>query len=133
MAVGMKNFSKTFVWILMGLIMFSLVGFGAVSFSGSNTAVATVGDQEVSVEDYYREMQREQRALQAQTGQLFPMSQLAALGMDRQVLGRLVSIAAIDNEVDQLGISIGDENLLKEIVEIPSFQGINGEFDRESY
>ena len=133
MAVGMKNFSKTFVWILMGLIMFSLVGFGAVSFSGSNTAVATVGDQEVSVEDYYREMQREQRALQAQTGQLFPMSQLAALGMDRQVLGRLVSIAAIDNEVDQLGISIGDENLLKEIVEIPSFQGISGEFDRESY
>jgi peptidyl-prolyl cis-trans isomerase D len=129
----MKNFSKTFVWILMGLIMFSLVGFGAVSFSGSNTAVATVGDQEVSVEDYFREMQREQRALQAQTGQLFPMSQLAALGMDRQVLGRLVSIAAIDNEVDQLGISIGDENLLKEIVEIPSFQGINGEFDRESY
>ena len=61
MAVGMKNFSKTFVWILMGLIMFSLVGFGAVSFSGSNTAVATVGDQEVSVEDYYREMQREQQ------------------------------------------------------------------------
>lgn len=133
MAVGMKHLSKTFVWILMGLIMFGLVGFGAVSFSGSNTAVATVGDQEISVEDYYREMQREQRALQAQTGQLIPMSQLAAMGMDRQVLGRLVSIAAIDNEVEQLGISIGDENLLKEIVEIPSFQGINGEFDRESY
>ena len=133
MAAGMKHLSKTFVWILMGLIMLSLVGFGAISFTGSNSSVATVGDQEISIEDYYREMQREQRALQAQTGQLIPMSQLAALGMDRQVLSRLVSIAAIDNEVEQLGISIGDENLLKEIVEIPSFQGINGEFDRESY
>ncbi|NRB18521.1 MAG: SurA N-terminal domain-containing protein [Rhodobacteraceae bacterium] len=133
MAVGMKHLSKTFVWILMGMIMFGLVGFGAVSFSGSNTAVATVGDRDITVEEYYRAMQREQRALQAQTGQLIPMSQLAALGIDRQVLGRLVSIAAIDNEVGQLGISIGDENLLKEIVEIPSFQGLSGEFDRESY
>ncbi|WIY24915.1 peptidylprolyl isomerase [Parasedimentitalea psychrophila] len=133
MAVGMKHLSKTFVWILMGMIMFGLVGFGAVSFSGSNTAVATVGDREITVEEYYRAMQREQRALQAQTGQLIPMAQLAALGVDRQVLGRLVSVAAIDNEVGQLGISIGDENLLKEIVEVPSFQGLSGEFDRESY
>lgn len=133
MAAGMKHLSKTFVWILMGLIMFGLVGVGAVSFSGGSSAVATVGDQEISVQDYFRELQREQRAFQAQTGQVIPMAQLAALGMDQQVLGRLVSIAAIDNEVDQLGISIGDENLLKEIVEVPSFQGINGEFDRETY
>lgn len=133
MAVGMKHLSKTFVWILMGLIMFGLVGFGAVSFSGSATAVATVGQQEISVQNYFRELQREQRAFQAQTGQVIPMSQLAALGVDRQVLARLISLAAIDNEVDQLGISIGDENLLKEIVEISSFQGIDGEFDRDAY
>lgn len=133
MAVGMKHLSKTFVWILMGLLMLGLAGFGAVSFSGSATAVATVGNQEISVQTYFRELQREQQALQRQTGQFFPMSQLAALGMDRQVLSRLVSIAAIDNEVNQLGISIGDENLLQEIIEIPNFQGINGEFDRDAY
>ena len=133
MAVGMKHLSKTFVWILMGLIMFGLVGFGAVSFTGSNAPVASVGNQEISMQEYYLALQREQRALQAQTGQLIPMAQLAALGMDRQVLNQLVLVAAIDNEVEQLGISIGDENLLKEIVEIPSFQGISGEFDRESY
>ena len=133
MAAGMKHLSKTFVWILMGLIMLSLVGFGAVSFTGSATSVASVGEEEISIQNYYRELQREQQALQAQTGQYIPMSQMAALGMDRMVLNRLISIAAIDNEVNQLGISIGDENLLKEIVEIPSFQGLNGEFDRQSY
>ncbi|TLP56768.1 peptidylprolyl isomerase [Parasedimentitalea maritima] len=133
MAAGMKHLSKTFVWILMGLIMLSLVGFGAVNFSGSASSVATVGNQEISVQNFYRELQREQQALQAQTGQFIPLSQLSALGMDQQVLSRLISIAAIDNEVDQLGISIGDENLLKEITEIPSFQGSSGEFNRDTY
>lgn len=133
MATGAKQLSRTFVWILMGMLIVGLAGFGAVNFSGSVTSVALVGDEEVSVDAYMRELQREQRALQAQSGQAMSISQMAAFGLDRAVLGRLISLAAIDNEVNTLGLSIGDENLFKELAEIPAFQDASGNFDRQAY
>ncbi|MBE1296839.1 peptidylprolyl isomerase [Phycobacter azelaicus] len=133
MAAGMKNLSRTFVWILMGMLIVGLAGFGAVNFSGSMTSVAIVGEREVTVDTYMRELQREQRALQAQTGQAMPMSQMTAMGLDQVVLGRLITLASIDNEVQQLGVSIGDENLLEELTKVPAFQNANGQFDRETY
>ncbi|MEM7319226.1 MAG: peptidyl-prolyl cis-trans isomerase [Pseudomonadota bacterium] len=133
MAAGVNSLSKTFVWILMGLLMLGLAGFGAVNLSGTIRTVATVGDQSVSVDDYARELQREIRAIEAQTGQPMQMSQATALGLDRIALSRLISLASIDHEVASLGVSIGDENLQREIVEIPAFQGVDGNFDREGY
>ncbi len=133
MAAGFKNLSKTFVWILMGLLMLGLAGFGATSLTGTVRSVAQVGDENVSVEAYVRELQREIRAVEAQTGQPLQISQAHDIGLDQQALSRLVALAALDNEVAQLGISIGDENLQQEIVDIPAFQGVNGTFDREAY
>ena len=133
MAAGIKKLSKTFVWILMGMLIVGLAGFGAVNFTSSASSVAMVGDEEVSIGDYVRELQREQRALQAQTGQAMSMAQLTAFGLDRVVLGRLISIAALDHEVQDLGLSIGDENLIAELSAIDAFQSVSGEFDREAY
>ncbi|MFW8636411.1 peptidyl-prolyl cis-trans isomerase [Cribrihabitans pelagius] len=133
MAAGMKQLSKTFVWILMGLLIAGLAGFGAVNFTSSASSVAEVGDEEVSIGDYVRELRREQQALQAQSGQAVTMAQLSAFGIDRVVLGRLVSLAALDHEARALGLSIGDENLLEELGAIPAFQGIDGGFDRDAY
>ncbi|NOD29414.1 MULTISPECIES: peptidylprolyl isomerase [Ruegeria] len=133
MAAGAKSLSKTFVWILMGLLMLGLAGFGAVNLSGTIRTVATVGDESISVDEYVRELQREIRAVEAQSGQPLQMSQARDLGLDRNALARLTALAALDNEVGQLGISIGDENLQQEIISIPAFQGVNGTFDRESY
>ncbi len=133
MAAGVNSLSKTFVWILMGLLMLGLAGFGAVNLSGTVRSVAQVGDETVSVDDYARELQREIRAVEAQTGQPLQMSQAREFGLDQLALSRLVALASLDNEVGQLGISIGDENLQQEIVAIPAFQGIDGNFDREGY
>ena len=35
MAAGINKLSKTFVWILMGMLMLGLAGFGAVNLSGT--------------------------------------------------------------------------------------------------
>ncbi|NOD91605.1 peptidylprolyl isomerase [Ruegeria sp. HKCCD4884] len=133
MAAGAKSLSKTFVWILMGLLMLGLAGFGATNLSGTVRTVAQVGDESISVDEYVRELQREIRAVEAQTGQPMQMSQARDLGLDQNALARLTALAALDNEVGQLGISIGDENLQQEIVAIPAFQGVDGSFDREAY
>ncbi|WP_170335725.1 peptidyl-prolyl cis-trans isomerase [Ruegeria arenilitoris] len=133
MAAGMKNLSKTFVWILMGLLMLGLAGFGATSLTGTVRTVAQVGNEEVSINEYVRELQREIRAVESQTGQPLQMSQAHEFGLDQLALSRLTALAALDNEVGELGISIGDENLQQEIVAIPAFQGVDGTFDRDAY
>lgn len=133
MAAGKNTVSKTFVWILMGLLFVGLAGFGATSLTGTIRTVAQVGDESVSVDAYVRELQREIRAVEAQTGEPLQMAQARALGLEQLALSRLTALAALDNEVNQLGLSIGDENLQAEIVSIPAFQGVNGTFDREAY
>ncbi|MDK3072479.1 peptidyl-prolyl cis-trans isomerase [Sedimentitalea sp. JM2-8] len=133
MALGFKNLSKTAVWIILALLIVGLAGFGATNLSGTIRTVGHVGDQAISVDAYARELQREIRGIEAQTGQPMPMSRVQTLGLDQAVLSRLVALAALDNEVANLGVSIGDENLQREILEIPAFRGLNGQFDRESY
>ena len=49
------------------------------------------------------------------------------------MLGRLVGAAALDNEAAEAGVSVGDERIAEEVRQTPSFQGIDGEFDPETY
>ncbi len=133
MAAGVKSLSRTFVWIILALLIVGLAGFGATNLSGTIRTIGHAGDQPISVDAYARELQSEIRAIEAQSGQTLPMSQVRAMGLEQVVLSRLVGLASIDNEVADLGISIGDANLQKEIIEIPAFQGIDGGFDREAY
>jgi peptidyl-prolyl cis-trans isomerase D len=125
--------SKIFVWILLGLLIVGLAGFGATSLSGNARSIGAVGDEKITIQEYARALQDELRAIQAQTGQSITFEQAVAFGLDRSVLGRLIGAAALDNEARSIGLSMGDENLRRQIVEIPSFQGGDGQFDREAY
>lgn len=128
-----KTGAKTAVWILMGLLILGLGGFGATSFTGNVRSVGSVGDRDIGVNEYGRAMQNEMRALEAQTGQALSFDQAQSFGLDRQVLSRLISDAAIDNEAMRIGLSVGDTTLAKQLQGIQAFQGIDGKFDRDSY
>jgi len=128
-----RSISKTLVWILMGLLILGLGGFGATNFSGSVSNVGRVGDAEIPVDDYARALQNEIRAREAERGEAMTFQQAREQGIPDRVLSQLVATAAFDHETSRLGISIGDENLRDQIVDIQAFQGINGNFDREAY
>ncbi|WP_424942926.1 peptidyl-prolyl cis-trans isomerase [Aliiroseovarius crassostreae] len=131
MATG--KISRTFGWGLMALVMVGLVGFGSTNFGGGGGSIGTVGDTDIDARRYARELDSELRAFQAQTGQQMTLSQAQAFGLDRQVLARLLASTALENETARLGISVGDEELRKRILEISAFQGVDGKFDREAY
>jgi len=128
-----KSISRTLVWILMGLLILGLGGFGATNFSGTVSNVGQVGDAEIPVDDYARTLQNEIRAREAERGAAMTFQQAREQGIPDRVLSQLVAAAAFDHEASRLGISIGDANLRDQIVEIQAFQGINGNFDREAY
>ncbi|MEP4195835.1 MAG: SurA N-terminal domain-containing protein [Aliishimia sp.] len=127
------SMSKTAVWILLALLILGLAGFGATSLGGNIRTIGTVGDLPVSTQSYALAMQREMRAVQAQTGQPIRFEQARAIGLDQAVLQRLITFRALDHEAAQLGISVGDENVRDQVLAIPNFQGLDGSFDREAY
>ena len=132
MASG-NTLSKTAVWILMGLLILGLGGFGVTNLSGNVQSVGSVGDTKIDINDYARTLQNEIRALEAQRGERLSFAQARELGLDQAVLGRLVTTTALEDETQRIGISIGDENLRDEILNIQAFQGLDGKFDRQAY
>ncbi|KKL70241.1 hypothetical protein LCGC14_2106890, partial [marine sediment metagenome] len=127
------SFSKTAVWVLMGLLILGLGGFGAINLSGNLRSIGSVGDKSISVDQYARQLQQEIRAIEAQTGESLSFARAQEMGLDRAVLQRIVRNRALDHEAAEMGISIGDATLRDEIVAISAFQGIDGNFDREGY
>lgn len=128
-----SSLSKTAIWILLALLILGLAGFGAANLGGNLRSLGSVGDKPVSVQQYGRAIQQELRALNQQAGRPVSFAEAQTLGVDRNVLARLVRERALDHETTQMGLSVGDASLRDRIVEISAFQGIDGEFDRDGY
>jgi peptidyl-prolyl cis-trans isomerase D len=125
--------SNFFVWVILLLLIVGLAGFGATNFGGSVQSVGRVGDTEIEINRYALEMQQELRAMAAQQGRTVPMVEATELGLPQAVLGRVVGQAAMEDEAAALGLSVGDEAVSAQILAIPAFQGVDGNFDRQAY
>ena len=133
MALRGNSLSKGFVWVILGLLIVGLAGFGATNLSGNIRSVGAVGDKQIEVQRYVRALQEEMRRIQQQVGQPITFQQAEAFGIDQQVLQQLLIARTIDHEASALGLSIGDENLRKQVVGISAFQSIDGSFSRDNY
>lgn len=129
---GKSSIGNIFVWILMGLLIAGLAGFGATSFGSGNPAIVTVGQRDVDVNRYFRAASETFRNLQAQGLEITSSSPEGQQVLE-QVRGALIRDAAVENEALELGISVGDGNVAEQIRVISAFQGMDGQFDRAAY
>lgn len=121
------------VWGLMAMLILGLGGFGVTSFSGGVTKVASVGDIDISTDDYARALQTQINAMSQQFGQQISTQEALAFGIDKQVIQSVITRAALDNEAARIGLSVGDAVVVSEITGMDSFKGTSGAFDREAY
>lgn len=129
-----KKRNNTIVWALMGLLIISLTGFGVQSVgSGGRQAVATVGDQKVTVDTYVRALNTQLRALSQQIGTNVSFEQARIFGIDRQVLEAVLATAALDAENARLGLSVGDTHVRDALLGTEAFQDLSGNFDQTTY
>lgn len=128
-----KKAGNAALWVIIGLLIVGLAGFGATNFGGSVRSVATVGNVEIGVNEYARAVETQLRNFQRQTGQQITFQQARAIGLDNAALSQLITAAALENETQTLGISAGDAAVSEEILSTPAFQGAGGTFDRQTY
>ncbi|WP_212524644.1 peptidylprolyl isomerase [Actibacterium sp. MT2.3-13A] len=133
MTSTVKKTGNIVVWILLLLLIVGLAGFGVGNFGGSVNAVGKVGDEEITVDDYARELQRALREQSAAQGRSITLAEAQATGVVAQVRASVVAAAAMDNEAGRMGLSVGDAAVRDQLLAIPAFQGVDGKFDREAY
>ncbi|MFN4191779.1 MAG: peptidyl-prolyl cis-trans isomerase [Tabrizicola sp.] len=121
------------VWVLMGMLILGLGGFGVTSFSGGVTKVGSVGRIDITTDDYARALQTQVNAFSQQIGQRISVQEALAFGIDKQVVQGLIARAALDNEAERVGLSVGDEVVASELMRMDAFKGATGGFDREAY
>lgn len=134
MAAKKNSAQNVVVWILLGLLIVGLAGFGVDGILSQRvTTIGSVGTRDITAQSYARALQETIRQAEQIRGQAVPLAEAQAQGLDQQVRARLVTQAALESEAERIGISVGDANVSRTIGAIPAFRGPTGAFDRDTY
>ncbi len=126
-----KSTSGLVAKVFIGLIAISFAIWGVGDmFRGANPRdLARVGDTTIDVEVFRQLYQERLQQIGMQIGRSLTPDQARAMGLDRQLLGEVISETALDIKAGELGLRVNDEALLARIHTNPAFQGANGSFD----
>ena len=133
--IGRSWLGKVVVAILFGflIVSFAIWGIGDIFRGSVSTTVARVGNTDISAEAFRTAYQNELQRLMRQTRQSITPDRARALGLDTQILSRLVSEAALDQKAKELGLAVSDQLVARTITQDPNFRGPNGQFDRAAF
>ena len=133
--IGQSWLGKAIVAVLFGflIISFAVWGIGDIFRGAVRTEVATVGGTSISADAFRNAYQNEVQRLARQSRQSISPERARALGIDTQVLGRLITEAALDQKARDLGLGVSNALVAKTITEDPNFQGPSGRFERSRF
>lgn len=127
---------KALLVIFFGMIFvsFSLWGVGDIlRGGGGHQVVATVGDFEITQDEYNRRFSNELRRIQRQFGGRFTIENAEAIGLPRSVLDRMISQRLFLEQADKMGLAVSDELVREETYATQAFQDELGQFSRARF
>jgi peptidyl-prolyl cis-trans isomerase D len=132
---GQSWLGKSVLFILFGflIVSFAVWGIGDIFRGRAATTAVKVGDVEISQETLRSAYQNEVQNLARRARQSVTPEMARALGLDQQVLSRLVTDATLDQAARKLGVAVSDELVARSITEDPNFRGPGGAFDRTQF
>jgi peptidyl-prolyl cis-trans isomerase D len=116
------------------IVSFAIWGIQDIFRNGVRSdTVAKVGDTEISATSFLSEFQRQLRAWQQSVGPQFTAQTAIAAGLDNQVLQRMITRTAFDDEAYSMGLRVSDKQVADYIRSQQMFSdGISG-FSRMQY
>lgn len=127
-----KNWFGYIILFIMTIFLvgaFALWGVGDIFRGGVDTTIAEVGGRNIERTDYDRELKAAMR--DAGQGQAdITMEQAKALGLDKEVLDRMIERLALDERARALGLTATDATVRTRLEQEQAFQGTDGRFDR---
>ena len=131
-ALSQNWFGRTIMAVVLGFIILSFAVWGIGDrFNNFNAGeLAKVGTSRITVEQYRNAYQTDLEQLQQKQKRAITNDEAKRLGIDRQVLSKLLTDAILDQQAVKLGLAVGNDEIVRSIMKDPSFQGPDGKFDQ---
>src|SRR5215471_7034150 len=120
---------------VMGLLVvsFAIWGINDIFRGFGRSTFGKIGHTEISIEQF-RDLYRDRlQQLGRQIGKNITLDQARAAGLDRRIVNQIVSDFVIDERARELGLAASDSEISRRITSDPTFQGPNGQFDRQRF
>ena len=131
-ALSRNWIGRSIMGLVLGFIIFSFAIWGIGDrFTNFNASeLAKIGSTRITVDQYREAYQNQLQQLQQKEKRGITNEEARRLGLDRQVLYRLLSDAVLDQEAAKLGLAVSDDSIARTIVKDDAFKGATGQFDR---
>lgn len=120
--------AKIFISLLV--LSFGVWGVADIFRGYRSQSLASVGNTDISIEEFRFAFQNEMRQASRQLGRTISLDQARALGLDGQVLGRMIGEATLDNDAREKKLGITTEAVARSIADDPNFHDSFGNFSR---
>lgn len=134
-ALSQNWIGRSVMAVVLGFIIVSFAVWGIGDrFNNFNASeLAKVGKTSISVDAYRNAYQTQLQQIERSEKRGITNDEARQMGLDRQVLARLLSDVILEQEAKTLGLAVGDSTIAKTIMNDPAFKGQNGQFDRAKF
>jgi peptidyl-prolyl cis-trans isomerase D len=121
--------------ILIGLLVISFAVWGVADvFTGYRAdALAKVGSQEISSEEFSQNFRQALQRYSQQLGQSITPERARELGLDVQIRNDMIRRAALDAQAAKMHLMVSNNQVAQEIAGNPAFQDSNGKFNADTF
>ncbi len=131
-----QGVSSWAIKILLALLIlsFAVWGIGDIFIgAGANPTVASVGDEEVTTDQFIRAYYRDLDSLSRRLGRQVTPDEGRQFGLVNQTLSRILGRRMLDQTTNSYGMSISDDLLRDAVWSTEAFQDATGRFDRNRF
>jgi peptidyl-prolyl cis-trans isomerase D len=123
--------AKIFITLLAA--SFAVWGVADVFNPRQANVLVTVGDVEITADEYRNVFNRQVRQISRQIGRSITPEMARDMGLDRQILNQLIRDAAFTAQAHNLGLAVPDRAIVSRIASNPNFQDAQGNFDPQDF
>ncbi|MEQ8307669.1 MAG: SurA N-terminal domain-containing protein [Hoeflea sp.] len=129
---GAKSWVAQFLLVLL-VASFAVWGISGSMLNAGGTSVITVGDTEVTPNEFRLAYDRQMAELGRRLGTRLTQEQARAFGLENQVYSQLIAGALLDEQAREMNLGLSDSRLAALIAQDPAFHDFNGRFDRNNF
>jgi len=126
---------KSIMAVVMGLLVvsFAIWGIGDIFRGFGQSNLAEIGNTTIGIEQFRNYYNDRLSQTGRRMGRTITPEQARSLGLDRQILGQLVAETSLDQKAKDMNLGVSDSFVSERITGDPTFQGVNGQFDRQRF
>ena len=130
-----KIFSGVLGYSLIGLLVIAFAAWGVADMFDmvGRGSVAKVGSQKIPTNEYRFRLAQQMDQISRELNEPLTIEQARTFGVDQQVLGRMITLATLNEATDVLGLDVSDDYIRGQIINDPSFAGPGGVFDAPTF